>query len=93
VTAYAVCANTPAGLERLALVLPSGSDPQATGVKSCPAGKALYGAGAAMNNGDGNGMLTGVNIAPSDIARAWANEISGGYASNWNLTVYGICGS
>lgn len=93
VTAYAVCANTPAGLERISLVLPSGSPAEITGVKSCPAGKALYGAGAAMNAGNGNVLLTGVNIAPSDTARAWAHEITAGYANNWNLTVYGICGS
>jgi len=93
VTAYAVCANTPPGLERIAFPVPQDSSAEKTAVKSCPAGKALYGAGAAVNNGDGNVLLNGVNIAPLDTVRAWAHEITGGYGSNWNLTAYGICGS
>ncbi len=93
VTAYAVCANTPAGLERISFSPPHGSESEALGVKSCPDGKALYGAGAAVGAGNGNVLLSGVNIAPIDIARGWANEISGGYGGNWSFTTYGICGS
>jgi hypothetical protein len=93
VTAYAVCANTPAGLERVAFNTPFSSDPETTAVKSCPAGKALYGAGAAIGAGNGHVLLTGVNIAPSSTSRSWANEINGGYGQTWNITTYGICGS
>jgi hypothetical protein len=64
-----------------------------TAVKSCPAGKALYGAGVGVNAGNGSVLLSGVNIAPSDTFRTWANEITGGYGGNWNITAYGICGS
>jgi len=93
VTAYAVCANTPAGLERISLTTSSSSDSQISAVKSCPAGKALYGGGIAVNAGNGNVLLSGVNITPIDTVRTWANEIAGGYANTWNLTAYGICGS
>jgi hypothetical protein len=93
VTAYAVCANTPAGLERISLSSVSDSDSQNSVSKSCPAGKALYGAGASVNAGNGNVLLSGVNITAGDTSRAWANEITGGYGSNWSVTAYGICGS
>lgn len=93
VTAFAVCANDPAGLQRVAFTTPSTSDPDHTAVESCPAGKALYGAGAAIGNGNGNVLLNGVNIAPQDTSRAWAHEIAGGYGNNWTITAYGICGS
>jgi hypothetical protein len=93
ITAYAVCANTPPGLERVAFNTPSSSASEQTAVQGCPAGKALYGAGAAIGNGNGSVLLTGVNIAPQDTARAWAHEIVGGYGNNWTITAYGICGS
>ena len=93
VTAFAVCANTPPGLERVALVSAYHDDPELTLVKGCPAGKALYGAGAAIGAGNGAVLLNGVNIAPLDTVRTWAHEISGGDPGTWNLTAYGICGS
>jgi hypothetical protein len=93
VTAYAVCANTPAGLERMSLSTLSNSDSHNSVSKTCPAGKALYGVGIAVNAGNGNVLLSGANITNEVTAHAWADEITGGYGGNWTVTTYGICGS
>jgi len=93
VTAFAVCANTPPGLERVALVGAYHSDPEDVKIKSCPVGKALYGVGAAIGAANGHVLLNGVNITPIGTVRTWAHEINGGAPGTWNLTAYGICGS
>jgi hypothetical protein len=93
VTAYAVCANTPAGLERIALSTLSNSNSHNSVNTTCDPGKALYGAGIAVNAGNGNVLLSGANITNEDRVSAWADEIPGGYANNWTVTAYGICGS
>ena len=88
VTAYAVCATQPAGVERLALIgAASGNDHQFQ-VVSCPAGKALYSAGADINGANGAALLSGVNIAPDDTVRVWAD----GSDPNWSVSAYGVCG-
>ncbi|MFD2767524.1 hypothetical protein [Micromonospora eburnea] len=68
------------------------SNPQANRIGSCPAGKWLYGAGADINAGIGQVLLTGLNITTGDTLRIWANEDADGPAGTWNLTRYGICG-
>ncbi|GAA3747916.1 hypothetical protein GCM10022225_34820 [Plantactinospora mayteni] len=93
VTAYAVCATNPAGLERI-----SGSaGPDALGhasfSQSCPAGKALYGVGADINAGNGWVLLSGLNVIDEDSTSTWADEYQGGPPNAWSLTGYGICGS
>jgi hypothetical protein len=93
VTAYAVCANTPPGLERISLTSVSDSDSHKVAVETCPAGKALYSAGVSVNNGNGNVLLSGANITSGITTRGWADEITGGYGNNWTVTAYGICGS
>jgi hypothetical protein len=93
VTAYAVCANTPAGLQRVSFSTLSNSDSHKTASVSCPAGKALYGTGVGVNAGNGNVLLSGINTIGNDQVAAWADEIIGGYTSNWSITTYGICGS
>jgi hypothetical protein len=93
VTAFAVCATGPAGLERVALTGSNASDQQKTRVLTCPAGKALYGVGADISAGNGQVLLTGVNITGTNTLRAWANEDADGYAGAWSFNGYGICGS
>ncbi|MBO4209951.1 hypothetical protein [Micromonospora echinofusca] len=93
VTAFAVCANTPAGLERISIQSDNESAQQHQGIVACPAGKSLYGAGADINAGNGQVLLTGVNITTENTVRAWANEDGDGYGGNWSFNAYGICGS
>lgn len=92
-TSYAVCATGPAGLERITQTDSSASDPQANRTATCPAGKALYSAGADINAGNGQVLLTGVNVTADVSVRTWANEDADGFAGSWKLTAYGICGS
>ncbi|MEV7231904.1 hypothetical protein AB0M79_33595 [Polymorphospora sp. NPDC051019] len=93
VTAFAVCATGVAGLERLWDVSPSDSTPDNLASVTCPAGKALYSVGADINAGNGQVLLSGVNIGPEDTVRVWADEDADGLAGNWTVAAYGICGS
>lgn len=93
VTSFAVCADTPAGLERISHSSTNTSDQQHNGIMSCPVGKSLFSAGADINAGNGQVLLTGVNITSETTVRAWANEDADGYSGNWSFNAYGICGS
>ncbi len=95
VTAFAVCAYPPAGLELVgaSAVAASDSSSAKTAAKDCPAGKALYSAAVATFNGAGQVFLSSVQVKPTDRVTAQADEITTGYAGNWNLTAFGICAS
>ncbi|MCX4474490.1 hypothetical protein OOK41_29980 [Micromonospora sp. NBC_01655] len=92
-TSYAVCATAPAGLERIVVTGTGASDPQDTQIKSCPAGKALYSVGADINAGNGQVLLTALNITGDTTLRLRADEDADGFAGTWSLNGYGICGS
>ncbi|MDG4809432.1 hypothetical protein O7634_22015 [Micromonospora sp. WMMD1120] len=92
-TAVAVCATAPAGLERIARIGTSASDPSDSGLKACPAGKGLYSAGADINAGNGQVLLTAINITGGNTVRVRADEDADGLAGSWSLNGYGICGS
>ncbi|MDI1460899.1 hypothetical protein QEZ54_07975 [Catellatospora sp. KI3] len=93
VTAYAVCADTPAGLQRVSFPSASSSDSRQTATGLCPAGKALLGTGVEVNAGNGHVLLSGINTVGVDRVSTWADEIVGGYSGNWSITAYGICAS
>jgi hypothetical protein len=92
VTAFAVCANTPAGLERITTA-PSSSNSNSgqSRLLLCPTGKALYSAGVDINAGNGQVRLTAVNLIATDRIGVGANEDSDGYGGNWAVDAYGIC--
>ncbi|MEU8390685.1 hypothetical protein [Micromonospora sp. NPDC048842] len=92
-TSIAVCANGPAGLERVVSTGTSASNSSDSGLKACPAGKGLYSAGADINAGNGQVLLTAVNITGGDTVRLRADEDADGFAGSWSLNGYGICGS
>ncbi|MFE9914525.1 hypothetical protein ACFYPG_05135 [Micromonospora sp. NPDC005553] len=92
-TSIAVCATAPAGLERISSTGTSASDPSSNRVKACPAGKGLYSAGADINAGNGQVLLTAVNITGGNTVRLRADEDADGFAGSWSLNGYGICGS
>lgn len=93
VTAFAICASIPAA--NLALVkVPSATNSTATrlAVGVCPPGTALFSLGADIQGGNGQILLTGLNIAPTDTSRVWAAEDADGWNPSWTITAYGICG-
>ncbi|MFI5836578.1 hypothetical protein ACIA5A_23150 [Micromonospora sp. NPDC051300] len=92
-TSIAVCATAPAGLERVVATGTSASNSSDSGLRACPAGKGLYSAGADINAGNGQVLLTGINITGGNTARVRADEDADGFAGSWSLNAYGICGS
>ncbi|MEU9505949.1 hypothetical protein AB0D32_06680 [Micromonospora sp. NPDC048170] len=92
-TSFAVCATAPAGLERIVVTGTGTSNPSATRVKPCPTGKALYSIGADINAGNGQVLLSALNITPSTTLRVRADEDADGFAGTWSLSGYGVCGS
>jgi len=92
VAASAVCANTPAGLERIGSApMSSNSNASQSRLLSCPTGKALYSAGVDINAGNGQVRLTAVNLIATDRIGVGADEDSDGYSGNWTINAYGIC--
>ena len=64
VTAYAVCAVAPIGLQRVTATSVAGSDEFARTSVSCPAGKHLVGTGGEVVGGLGQVMLDEVSADP-----------------------------
>jgi hypothetical protein len=94
ITAYAICASAPTGLERVTAT--SGLD--STGNKfanaACPAGKTLIGAGSDINAGTGQVQQTAI-VPNSDrtAVSVLASEDEDGFGGPWSVTAYGICSS
>jgi len=89
VTAFAICANSVPGIERIHLATFYSADDNKTVVTGCPAGKALYSAGGDVDAADGAAFLSGIHIAPTDTVHVWAD----GDDASWRVHAYGICGS
>ena len=93
VSAYAVCAPGPHGLQRVSasgVVTAGGPDV----VASCPAGQALVGVGGEASGQSGQVSLEtypspGSGEPTQGVARGFEDE--DGYAPNWTLTAYAIC--
>jgi hypothetical protein len=90
-TAHAICATPPAGLELVAAASDQDSVP-ASVTATCPAGKNLLGAAGQIPGGLGevvmddlrpNALLTSVTLT--------GLEDETGYASDWLLVAYAIC--
>jgi hypothetical protein len=90
-TAYAICATAPTGLEQVTATSDPDSDP-ASVTATCPAGKNLLGAGAQIENGVGqvvlddvrpNALLTSVTVT--------ALEDETGTTSTWFPVAHAIC--
>jgi hypothetical protein len=95
-TGYAICADPPPGLERVAAISPSDSAP--TGGKSvtafCPSGKQLLDTGAEVSGATGGQVsLTGIGpvnpLTQSSTATALEGQL--GTTGNWSATAYAIC--
>lgn len=96
-TAYAICANTPAGLERVSWDTGAFSSTAHQSVNwNCPDAvtpKGVYSGGYEIFGGNGNVMPSGLNPISTDQVSSWGDEFHLGYAGSWNHTVYLICGS
>lgn len=91
-TAIAFCATAPAGLQYVSFTFQAGSTKSRWSGITCPSGKKVIGAGARVNNGAGNVLLTG--LKPTDDERtveATAYEDEGGHAANWSVTATATC--
>ena len=91
VTAYAVCADAIAGLERVATTsaLDSGADKVL--FPSCPAGKLATGLGADINAGTGQVLFSVFDVSSSGAVLVEGTEDETGFAGPWSLTAYAIC--
>ena len=93
IRAFAVCANPPAGLQRVAITSASSSDVDKSSTAPCPAGKDLLGLGGELTGGAGQVALNALNLltGPPASVRVEASEDEDGQAANWSLTAYAIC--
>ena len=100
-TAATVVVATPALAVPGLVVVTATSASDSEGFKGvnpvCPAGKVLLGGGADIVGGGHNVQLAGINLAglgtPPNSVWATANEGGAGWAGNWTLTGYAICGT
>jgi hypothetical protein len=93
VTAFAVCAVNPAGLQLVSSAKGGNSDDRKGLSPICPAGKGLYSIGAEISPGNGQIFLTGTHAISTSHYSIWADEDADGFLLNWTIFGYGICGS
>jgi len=92
VTASAVCATPPPGLQRVAVTSPSDSEEIKIVTASCPAGKHLLGTGAEILNAAGDVLLDDVRPdAALKSLTVTAVEGHAGTTFDWRVTAYAIC--
>jgi hypothetical protein len=91
VTAYAVCANAIAGLERVSEFSPLDSANQKVLFGSCPGGKVLTGVGADINTFNGQVLLNALNFGGAENILLSGVEDETGNPANWSITSYLIC--
>ena len=91
-TAYAICANPVAGLQRVSAQSPSDSSGSRVKQVNCPAGKQVVGGGGEINSANGQVVA---DAFFSDVALtsygAAAFEDDTGNAASWSVTAYAIC--
>jgi hypothetical protein len=91
VTAYAVCADPVAGLERISAGSPLDSSSPKILFPSCSSGKVMTGIGADINSFNGQVQLNALNFGGPQNILLSATEDETGNPINWSLTAYVIC--
>jgi hypothetical protein len=98
VTAHAICANRPPGLELVKQSSPLDSSDK-TVTASCPAEKNLVGTGGDINAGGGQVRMRVIRV-DGGVAQSipgltntqvFGNEGPGGTTGVWSITAYAIC--
>jgi hypothetical protein len=96
-TAYAICADTPAGLQLVSFNYGAANSKAHKGMNwHCDESltpKGTFGGGFAIDSGLGNVLPSGLNVYTSDDMSFGGDEYHAGYAGNWTQTIYLICGS
>lgn len=90
-TAIAICATPPPGLQRVAATSVSDSlDKEATA--TCPSGKKLLGVGGEISGGGGEVALNDViPVSGLQSAIVRAAEDQNGTSANWSVTAFAVC--
>jgi hypothetical protein len=91
VTAYAVCADPIAGLERVATTSALDSGPNKPVFMSCPSGKLATGVGADINAGSGQVLFNVFDVSSSGGVIVQGTEDETGFSGPWSVTAYAIC--
>jgi hypothetical protein len=91
-TAYAICSNPVAGLERVSVSDPLSSPASRIVVAPCPPGKALLSANGTIDSANGQIVLDAMFPDPAlTTAGIAAFEDDTGNSGNWTLTAHAIC--
>jgi hypothetical protein len=91
-TAYAMCATPPPGLEFVEVAGSSSSSATRTTTAQCPGGKRVIGAGGTITGG--NGRIKVDEIRPNEgltQVTVTASEDQDGTSASWRLRAYAIC--
>jgi hypothetical protein len=93
-TAYAICADPVAGLERVSTTSPLDSAPGKSVSANCPAGKQVVGAGGDVNAGNGQVVIPAItpNLALTRVTTP-AVEDQDGFTGPWSVTAHAVCAS
>jgi hypothetical protein len=92
VSAIAFCAPPMAGLQYVSYTFTAGSSKSRWSTATCPPGKKVLGAGAALSgNGGGHVLLTGVRPEGDNGVTATGYEDEGGTPGNWSVTATATC--
>ena len=91
VTAYAVCADPIAGLERVATTSALDSTPNKFVTATCPAGKLATGVGGDINAGSGQVLFNVFDVGGAGSAVVQGTEDETGLSGPWSVTAYSIC--
>jgi len=91
VSALAICAYPPPGLERVSATSPLNSQNKSV-VATCPSGKRVLGMGADLNTFVGQVLLD--DLRPdAGLTNVTVNALEDetGNSTNWNVTAYAVC--
>jgi hypothetical protein len=91
-TAYAVCASAPPGLQLVKNTSPPASEDSGQAVAPCPAGTHLIGTGGEIVHGAGQVLLDDLKAdAALTKTTVVGFEDHSGFDPQWQVTAYGIC--
>jgi hypothetical protein len=93
VTAYAICANPVAGLQRVVATSATNSADGKFATATCPAGKLVTGVGGDIVGGAGQVVMDDFIPFPNPATsvQVVGNEDETGTTANWSVTAYAIC--
>ncbi|MEU8001952.1 hypothetical protein AB0B66_12385 [Catellatospora sp. NPDC049111] len=93
VQARAICADQPAGYERLLDDSAYSSSSTQSVTVTCSAGRKVHGVGAEILGGEGQVRLTAAHAVSSTSVTASATEDDNGFSGNWKVRAFAICAS